>query len=281
VSAAPVLYGLVLSGGRSTRMKRDKAKLEYAGKPQLERAMDLIRPLVERSFISLRAEQRSDPQRAAYEAITDLKPNLGPLAGIQAALHAHPQNAWLVLACDLPFLDAATLQHLIARRAPTRLATAFRSRFDDLPEPLCAIYEPASLPAIEAWIAQGENCPRKWLSRSDVELLALPELRALDNVNTAEEYAAASAEVGAPAVQRRNLNVRYFALLREQAGRGSETLQTEARTPQELYQQLQRERGLKLAPEYLRVAVNDEFGDWHQPLADGDTVAFLPPVAGG
>jgi molybdopterin-guanine dinucleotide biosynthesis protein A len=281
VSAAPVLYGLVLSGGRSTRMKRDKAKLEYAGKPQLERAMELISPVVERSFVSLRAEQRSDPQRAAYEAITDLKPNLGPLAGIQAALHAHPQNAWLVLACDLPFLDAATLQHLIARRAPTRLATAFRSRFDDLPEPLCAIYEPASLPAIEAWIAQGENCPRKWLSRSDVELLALPELRALDNVNTAEEYAAASAEVGAPAVQRRNLNVRYFALLREQAGRGSETLQTEARTPQELYQQLQRERGLKLAPEYLRVAVNDEFGDWHQPLADGDTVAFLPPVAGG
>jgi molybdenum cofactor guanylyltransferase len=281
VSVVPAIYGLVLSGGRSTRMKRDKAKLEYAGKPQLERAMDLIRPLVERSFVSLRAEQRSDPQRAAYEAIIDLKPNLGPLGGIQAALHTHPQNAWLVLACDLPFLDAATLQHLIARRAPKRLATAYRSRFDDLPEPLCAIYEPASLAAIEAWIAQGENCPRKWLSRSDVELLALPELRALDNVNTAEEYAAASAEVGAPAVQRRHLNVRYFALLREQAGRGSEALQTEARTPQELYQQLQRERGLKLAPEYLRVAINDEFGDWHQPLADGDTVAFLPPVAGG
>jgi molybdopterin-guanine dinucleotide biosynthesis protein A len=281
MSTAPALYGLVLSGGRSTRMKRDKAKLEYAGKPQLERAMELISPLVERSFVSLRAEQRSDPQRAAYEAITDLKPNLGPIGGIQAALHAHPQNAWLVLACDLPFLDAATLRHLIARRARARLATAYRSRFDDLPEPLCAIYEPASLAAIEAWIAQGENCPRKWLSRSDVELLALPELRALDNVNTAEEYAAASAEVGTPAVPRRRLNVRYFALLREQAGRGSEALQTEARTPQELYQQLQRERGLKLAPEYLRVAVNDEFGDWHQPLADGDTVAFLPPVAGG
>jgi molybdopterin converting factor subunit 1 len=75
--------------------------------------------------------------------------------------------------------------------------------------------------------------------------------------------------------------VRYFALLREQAGRGAEALRTDARTPQELYQQLQRERGLKLAPQFLRVAVNDEFGDWQQPLADGDTVAFLPPVAGG
>src|SRR5580704_3064093 len=107
-------------------MKRDKAKLEYAGKPQLERAMELISPVVERSFVSLRAEQRSDPQRAAYEAITDLKPNLGPIGGIQAALRTYPQNAWLVLACDLPFLDAATLQHLIARRARARLATAYR-----------------------------------------------------------------------------------------------------------------------------------------------------------
>ena len=61
----------------------------------------------------------------------------------------------------------------------------------------------------------------------------------------------------------------------------AEALQTEARTPQELYQQLQRERGLTLAPQFLRVAVNDEFGDWQQPLADGDTIAFLPPVAGG
>jgi molybdopterin converting factor small subunit len=58
-------------------------------------------------------------------------------------------------------------------------------------------------------------------------------------------------------------------------------VQTEARTPQELYEQLRRERGLQLAPRFLRVAVNDEFGDWHQPLADGDTVVFLPPVAGG
>jgi molybdopterin converting factor small subunit len=48
-----------------------------------------------------------------------------------------------------------------------------------------------------------------------------------------------------------------------------------------LYEQLQRDRGLQLAPQFLRVAINDEFGDWQQPLAEGDTVAFLPPVAGG
>ncbi|HEY6453457.1 MAG TPA: NTP transferase domain-containing protein [Steroidobacteraceae bacterium] len=282
------LYGLVLAGGRSTRMKRDKAALGYGGRPQLARAMEILRPQVAGAFVSVRAEQQHDPQRAAYDTIADLQPGLGPLAGIQAALRAHPDKAWLVLACDLPFLEAGTLRHLIERRAPARLATAFRSRFDGLPEPLCAIYEPASRASIEDWIAQGQRCPRAWAAHSDVELLDLPEPRALDNVNTVDEYAAASAAVrttvgaavAAPA-SGRQITVRYFALLREQAGRGSEALQTQARTPHELYAQLQRERGLKLAPQFLRVAVNDEFGDWQQPLADGDTVAFLPPVAGG
>jgi len=272
------LFGLVLAGGRSTRMLRDKAGLEYAGKPQLVRAMELLAPLVGRAFVSVRAEQSLDPQRAAYEVITDLNPDLGPIGGIQAALAAHPGRAWLVLACDLPFLSAPTLEHLIARRASARLATAYRSRFDRLPEPLCAIYEPASRASIHAWIESGQRCPRAWLGQSDVELLELPDPRALDNVNTAQEYeAAASALVG----PRRRVQVRYFAVLREQAGCSDEALETTARTPEELYEELRARRGLLLAPQFLRVAVNDEFSDWRHTLADGDTVVFLPPVAGG
>lgn len=279
--SAAALYGLVLAGGRSTRMQRDKASLEYAGRPQLARAMDLLAPLVVRAFVSVRPDQPPDRERAVYDAITDLHTGLGPLAGIQAALHAHPGQAWLVLACDLPFLDAPTLQHLIAQRDPGRLASAYRSAFDAQPEPLCAIYEPASRAAIDAWIQQGQRCPRGWLAQADVQMLDLPEPRALDNINTVPEYLAAStALAGAPATQRR-VQVRYFALLREQAGRGGEIVHTQARNPQELYAQLQRERGLLMEPGFLRVAVNDEFGDWQQPLADGDTVVFLPPVAGG
>lgn len=286
--SAPELYGLVLSGGRSRRMQRDKAALEYAGKSQLARAMELLTPQVARCFVSVRADQLHDPQRAAYDTIADIKPNLGPIGGIHAALHAYPDQGWLILACDLPFLDRATLQYLIAHRASTRVATAYRSSFDGLPEPLCAIFEPRSRQIIEESLVQGQQCPRALLKRTDVELLDLPNPRALDNVNTGEEYAAAAAAFGAatsgpPAVAAalRRLNVRYFAVLREQAGRSSEELETQATTPRELYDELRRRRGLTLAPEFLRVAVNDEFGDWRSPLADGDTVVFLPPVAGG
>lgn len=282
--SSPTLMGLVLAGGRSTRMRRDKATLPYAGRPQLDRAVELLRPFVSRVFVSVRPDQRDDPQRSAHEQIIDLHPGLGPIAGIEAAQQAHPQAAWLVLACDLPYLSASTLSHLITHRDTGRAATAYRSRFDGKPEPLCAIYEPASRESLRSSIAAGRNCPRAWLGSADVALLDLPEPQALDNVNTAEEYLAASSALQPDSESRpgrRHVQVRYFALLREQAGRSGEALHTMARTPEELYEQLQRERGLKLEPRFLRVAVNEQFGDWRQPLSDGDTVAFLPPVAGG
>jgi molybdopterin-guanine dinucleotide biosynthesis protein A len=205
----------------------------------------------------------------------------GPAAGIRAAQLAHPEAAWLVLACDLPLLDAATLQHLIARRDPARLATAYRSSHDGLPEPLCAIYEPAAAPALVAYLATGRNCPRKFLIQSDTLLLDQPDAKALDNVNTPAELAAATTASNGTAPAPRELRVQYFALLREQAGRRDEAVSTRAATPRELYAELAGRHKFTLGAEHLKVAVNTEFSDWSRPLAAGDTVVFIPPVAGG
>jgi molybdopterin-guanine dinucleotide biosynthesis protein A len=290
------LHGLLLTGGRSRRMQRDKASLEYAGQPQLGRALALLEPLVARTFVSVRADQQGDPRRAAHACIADVLPELGPIGGIHAALHAYPEAAWLVLACDLPFLDAATLQQLIAARDPQRLATAFRSSHDGKPEPLCAIYEPASRGPVDAWIASGQQCPRGFLAAADVALLTLRTPQALDNINTADEYRDAHARLGegtpaAPTAQAaqaaampaqpRTLQIQYFALLREQAGRNSETVSSRARDARELYAELRARHGLLLEPGQLRVAVNEEFADWSHPLREGDSIVFLPPVAGG
>jgi molybdopterin-guanine dinucleotide biosynthesis protein A len=280
---API-YGLVLAGGRSTRMQRDKAALHYHGRTQLEWAMGLLGPYVERAFVSVRPDQAHDPVRAKFAQILDRHDDLGPIAGIVAAQDAHPDVAWLVLACDLPYLEAGTLEHLLHSRQPRRQATAYRSSHDGLPEPLCAIYEPASRPVIAAYVGSGRQCPRKFLIKADVNLLEQPNPRALDNVNTPEEYGAAL--TSAPADEnsddaRKRINVQYYALLREQAGRSEEALVTTARTPRELYDELKGRYPFSLAPEMLRVAVNAEFGEWAQPLADGDAVVFIPPVAGG
>jgi molybdenum cofactor guanylyltransferase len=187
------LYGLVLAGGRSRRMGHDKAALTYGeGTTQLERAMRLLTPHVARAFVSVRAEQAHEPLRARFPQIRDRQENLGPIAGILAAQAEHPDGAWLVLACDLPRLDETTLAFLLRARAPQRIATAFRSSYDGLPEPLCAIYEPASREPLMAWVASGETCPRKFLRSVTPELLDEPEPRALDNINTPQEYDQAS-----------------------------------------------------------------------------------------
>lgn len=77
------------------------------------------------------------------------------------------------------------------------------------------------------------------------------------------------------------LKIQYYALLREQAGRSEETLDTPAATPADLYDELTARYGFTLAREQLKVAVNSEFSDWYRSLAAGDAVVFLPPVAGG
>lgn len=183
--------GLVLAGGRSTRMQRDKAALDYTGRPQLQVTWDLVAPRVARTFVSVRADQHDDPLRARLPQIVDAPGVGGPIAGILAALASDPAAAWLVVACDLPLLDGATLDELLAARDPARLATAFRSRGDRLPEPLCAIWEPGSRSAILTWVAGGQHCPRRFLINHDVALLELTDPHALDNANTPDEHAAA------------------------------------------------------------------------------------------
>ena len=281
-SEAPPVYGLVLAGGRSTRMRRDKAALTYGGRSALERAMTLLTPHVARAYVSVRADQTAEPLRARFAQISDTRANLGPIAGLLAAQARHPQVAWLVLACDLPLLDEATLVHLLRARAPARVATAYRSSHDGLPEPLCAIWEPRSREPLAAYVAGGRDCPRRFLLSADIELIDEPNPGALDNVNTPEEYSFAMTAVAPEdSADLRHITVQYYALLREQAGRREEALTTAARTPGELYAELAGRYPFSLKPETLRVAINSEFRDWTTPLAEGDAVVFIPPVAGG
>jgi molybdopterin-guanine dinucleotide biosynthesis protein A len=185
----PRVHGLVLAGGRSSRMRRDKAALEFrSGETQLDVAMNLLKGRVHKAFVSVRADQRADPARAQYPHIVDRGDIEGPIAGISAAFSIYPDMAWLVVACDLPFLDAATLDTLLLARDPNFDATAYRSSHDGLPEPLCAIYEPQARAPLLAQIAAGRNCPRKFLINAHTQLLDQPNPRALDNVNTVEEY---------------------------------------------------------------------------------------------
>lgn len=81
--------------------------------------------------------------------------------------------------------------------------------------------------------------------------------------------------------QEKTIYLRYYALLREERGLTQETIKTSARTLEELYTTLAVTHGFSLAPDILRVAVNDAFVSWEYILQDCDIVVFIPPVAGG
>jgi len=199
VSVDAPLAGLVLAGGRSQRMQRDKAALEFGGETQLARAVRLVARYAAQTFVSVRPDQRDDAERRRFPQIVDRLADLGPAAGILAAQEALPDHAWLVVAVDLPLLDAATLERLIGARDPAAMATAYRSTEDGLPEPLCAIWEPASRAALAAFVAGGKSCPRKFLLNHAARLVELATPDALANVNTPSDYAAALARGGSSA----------------------------------------------------------------------------------
>lgn len=181
------LHGLVLAGGKSRRMGSDKAALVSGGETQLARAVKLLSGYADQVFVSTSAEQSDDPVRREFTQIVDRYEDMGPVAGILSAMDAYPGHSWLVLACDLPHIDESTIGFLIDNASPDHPVTAFRSVLDDLPEPLCAIYRPASRTIIEGFVADGIKCPRKMLINSSTCLLVQPNPGALHNINTPDD----------------------------------------------------------------------------------------------
>ena len=184
-----IIYGLVLTGGESRRMGRDKALLVRDGHSQLAHIAALLESITERVYVSSRQEQQDDPERSRFENIVDRYEGIGPIAGILSAMDAHPNADWLVVACDLPNIDEPTLSFLIENAKQKQPFTAFKSNYDGLPEPLCALYRCGSDAIIRRFVEDGIVCPRKILMRSDTLLLEQPNPVALDNINTPDDLA--------------------------------------------------------------------------------------------
>ena len=188
LAQVPPLNGLVLAGGQSLRMGRDKGLLDYYGIPQREHMRAMLRSFCKEVFLSCNPSQGNDIQAPRIE---DRFLGIGPMGGILSAMQADPCSAWLVVACDLPHLSRLTLEHLLAHRNPSRLATAFKEPGGSFPEPLITIWEPRAFPVLLQALSEGFSCPRKVLMASDIELLDAPDPAELQNVNDPAAYSQA------------------------------------------------------------------------------------------
>ena len=159
--------GLVLAGGQSSRMGRDKALIRLPGAAggeeptMLARAYALLSELTPRVWVSCAPGRPYAGYPCRLDGDGETGPGAGILAGLRALGPAGPAlSALLCLPCDLPFMDAATLRRLLAARAdapPGTLATIYISAESGFLEPLVAVYEAAALPFFADAAASGRR----------------------------------------------------------------------------------------------------------------------------
>lgn len=177
-------------------MGKDKSLLCYhANTPQREYLISLIQPFCQKVYLSCNQTQAVDI-KAPHMAITDRFPDSGPMGAILSGFAHCADRAWLVVACDLPFLSSMLLERLVAGRDPKKQATAFFHGQSGFPEPLCTIYEPSAYPKLLSEFDKGNLSPSKVLKSMDVAWQELPEEGLLRNVNNPQEEAEALAKIG-------------------------------------------------------------------------------------
>ena len=182
-SNSRAMNGLVLAGGRSLRMGSDKALLIYHPENQLLHTTALLRQQCHAVFVSCREEQAATYCPFGIPLITDSYIGIGPLGGVLSAQRTNPSAAWVVVACDLPYLDKNILHQLIKERDPMRFATAFRNPDSGMLEPFLACYEPKSRhPLIERHL-EDKNSLSLFLKESRIKVLIPKNSDALQNIN--------------------------------------------------------------------------------------------------
>jgi molybdopterin-guanine dinucleotide biosynthesis protein A len=269
-----MLTGILLVGGKSSRMGEDKSELVYQGdQSERIRLHGILDELCDKTYLCHREDQ-------AYEQPSIIDPGNGPLAAIAAVAQQCPESSLLIIACDTPLLSKQDIQDLIDQRDSSLMATCYISPIDNKPEPFCAIYESAFFPVIIKAVESDQYCPRRLLEQHLTKNITLTNPQALMNANSPAERIEVNAILNDTRIMK-TIELKYFAQLREIVQKDAESIQTEACTPAGLYEEIKQRYQFPHKQKHLMVAINEDLTSWDHLLRDGDEVVFIPPVAGG
>jgi molybdopterin-guanine dinucleotide biosynthesis protein A len=144
------LTGIVMAGGKSSRMGANKALLLYKGKRLIDRSIETLLPLVDNIIISSNQPLPDIP----YPFIADSVESIGPLGGLQACL-SKSTSAWnMLIPCDTPFLSVSLYQQMLQHTALVDAVIAKHA--DGKIEPLIGLYNRRLIPLMEEQIARGD-----------------------------------------------------------------------------------------------------------------------------
>jgi molybdopterin-guanine dinucleotide biosynthesis protein A len=183
MSPEPVA-AIILAGGRSRRMRREKALLPVCGRTMIEALIDQVRPHFAAMLVSA-----GDMRKFAFlglPVIEDETPGEGPLPAILTALRASPCRLNFIMACDIPCIDAAFLRRMLAL-APVSDIVVPRYR-DGKFEPLFAAYARVVVPVIERQVAAGDLRISSLYAACRTAFVPMDGQSWFRNLNTLEEY---------------------------------------------------------------------------------------------
>jgi molybdenum cofactor guanylyltransferase len=173
---------VVLAGGASRRMQRDKTLLDVRGRPLIEHVCAQLGPCFDEVLVS--ANDAAKYRFLGARVVADQEPGLGPMMGIVSALDASSRELNVAVACDIPDIDMS-LVHRMLDGAEGYDAVVPRTG-NELLEPLFAVYRKSTADVMRRLLAQGERRPSRLFEHCRTRFIDLP--RPLRNLNTMQEY---------------------------------------------------------------------------------------------
>ncbi len=189
------LYGLVICGGESSRMGTDKSLINYYCKPQRYFLHELLQSFCKKVFISCNKSQAKEME-SGYDIIVDAPQyqNTGPIAALLSAFEKYPDNSFLAIGCDYPFINKTEIQDLIDARDKTAKAVCYQNR-ESITEPLLALYENEIFQLMKSNFAQQKYSLRYFLDEINAKKIIADRDDALRSVDTPEEVVMAMKKI--------------------------------------------------------------------------------------
>lgn len=174
--------GLILVGGKSSRMGLDKYLMDHHGLPQYQHLIDLFSGLGIPAFISCRQDQAT--MLEGTPLIIDRYDSIGPIGGIASAFLEDSKCAWLVVACDMPYIDEKAIQELLDQDDHHLEAISYQKQGENYLETTFSLYYPRIQPKMTEAIQNKEYSLQQLLRQCNVKALTPHQERVLHNLNT-------------------------------------------------------------------------------------------------
>lgn len=186
--------GIVLCGGKSSRMKQDKSMLIYHSKPQRYHVNDILKKYCSKVFFSV-SDVSQVVESDGYNYLIDEKKGIGPVAGLIKACEANPKTDVILIGCDYPYLNDEMLKKLIQSNDESFLASAFFNSTENCYEPLLAIYKSECLPFINYSVENNQNSLQKFLHTVKAHKVYPDSVKQIKSVDTIEEFKSVKEEI--------------------------------------------------------------------------------------